>query len=165
MDPTMVETWRYLRDHGKPISERDAADYAKIRNFTPPSRALLKRVTRAQLGKDPRRLTVPPRPYGPDTPETLQRRKQLDFHKRVIQSLGGSLTIAAPEYEPPPLQYVESRNGPIQQRTERERLDADGRRMMRESIRARCRMVYEEFQPDMFEVLDAFGSFEAYCRD
>lgn len=156
----MVETYRYLRDHGKPISERDAADYAKIRTFTPPSRALLKRVTRAQLGKDPRRMEVPPRPYDEPSPDTLQTRKQLEFHKRIIQALGGSLTIAAP-YEPPPLQYVDSRNSPIQQRSEREHW----RRMMRESIRARCRMVYEEFQPDMFEVLDAFGSFEAYCRD
>lgn len=159
MNTEMVETYRYLRDHGKPISERDAADYAAIRAPAPPSRALGKRIRRAQLGLDPRVDRNPPKP------QQLGNIPTIEFHKRVIQQLGGSLTIAPKpdEYQRKPLFYHEQ-NGPIEPQSERERLNSQARYLQRSHMRAMTKMVYGEYQPDMFEIIDNFGSFEAYCK-
>lgn len=164
MNREMVETYRYLRDNGKPISQRDAADYAAIRAPQPPSRALLKRVKRAQLGLNPRREGEI-REYSQVSPEIEAKKRQLAFHRKVISQLGGSLTIApAAEYVRPPIQYHDAQ-GPIKHQSERDALTEASRRLQRQHMIAMSRRLYVDDQPDMFEVLDNFGSFKRYSQE
>jgi hypothetical protein len=163
MNREMVETWRYLRDHGKPYTQQDAADYAKIRDFTPPSKAHVKLHRRAQLGM-PTHPVPEPREYAPKSEEVLKSERQRAFYRKVIGQLGGSITIPpAPDFRPPIGRILPE--GPIQHKSEREQLIENGRRLARESIRESCKMLYSDYQPDMFEVLEAWGSIEAWRKE
>lgn len=162
MDPTMVETYRFLRDHGKPISQQDAADYAKLRAPQPPSRALLKRIKRAQLGKTPQR-DKPARDYAPETAETALMRVRNDFHKRVIADLGGSLTVKpSGPVDRPFVNYVPAtRNEAMTDPAAL--LEAKWQHLKREQLAALAKI--RNWQPDMFDILNNFGSFSAYRKE
>lgn len=159
MNRDMVETYRYLRDHAKPCSERDAADLTKVRAPQPPSRALLGRIKRHRENRPFMEPVVEPKPVSD---ETLALRRQLDFHKRVIASLGGSQWIeptplARPR--PAPIQVIDgARNSPFPA-NKMDRLESERRALLARSIETSSRLKYRDYQPDMFEVLDAFGNF------
>lgn len=165
MNRDMVETYRYLRDHAKPCSERDAADLAKVRAPQPPSRALLQRHKRHA---ENRPFVEPYVAAKPVSPETLALRRQLDFHKKVIADLGGNPFIEPTPYarpRPVPIQVIDgARNSPFP-KTQWDRLESEKRNLQQRRIIGLSRMAYHEFEPDMFEVLDTFGSFENYKEE
>ena len=160
MNDYQVEVYRQLRDHGKPVTQQDAADFIKIREPQPPSRAHLARLKRHALG---RRFVDAPFTV-PKSAEARQAEIQRAFHKRIIADLGGSRTIVptdAPRSRP--LQYIiPARSAEM---SYDEKLTRKGQHLAREHIVANGRLMFQDYQPDMFDVLDAFGSFPAYCKE
>lgn len=132
--------------------------FADLHPFDPPTRAMLVRAARGErLGHLP-----PARMYKAPSAEVLQSRKQLDFHKRVIAQLGGSRTVVAAAETGKIPSFTREIAAPA--RTEaRPMTDAEKNRPLRRAhIQAMSKLVYTEYEPDMFDVLDAFGSFATY---
>jgi hypothetical protein len=162
MDRVMVETYRYLRDHAKPISQRDAADLAKIRAPQPPSKALLKRVKRHQEGRP---FLERPRPYV-TSDETQYVRMQNDFFKSQMAQLCGTRTIK-PDPEPirKPQQswvYVE----PVQKQElypEPKPFTFMSEEQAKSLRKDHLVALYRAgLHVDMIEVVELFGSFECF---
>jgi hypothetical protein len=165
MDRYMVNAYRMLRDHAKPVSEQDAADLVKVRTFTPPSKAHLKRLARhARAVKFVERA----RDYAPLGAVAAMQR---DFVKEQKAKLGGTRTVASwtpPVWEKPKpaLNQIE----PIQKQElwpERPALGPsprEARRLEQRRLIALARMVFTADEPDFVAIMEAFGSFEAYWK-
>lgn len=166
-----VEAYRFLRDHAKPYTQQDAADLAKIRAPQPPSRSLRKRIRRSQLGLSPR-VEHAPRAYAP-SPVASEIDRRREFFHRTIAQLGGSLTVrAAPHHETKAggIRWVDAdRNKPIEPKSracsEAEVAELRARADRKTTILALSRMIHTEYQPDMLEVIELFGSIEEYNRE
>lgn len=162
MDRYHVETWRYLRDHAKPVTWQDMADLVKVRTFEPPSPAHRKRIALGGHGHVPE-----PRDYPDPSPFTVQNRTMNEFFKAQMSLLGGTRTVApAPEPCLVRREQMLTHISPLRNQDATEP-DYAGRFRMgeRKHLRELAKRVYVDDQPDMFRVLDAYGSFEAYGRD
>jgi hypothetical protein len=166
---SLADHWAAMRDNSalnRPANPSEAVATGDVHALMPPSKAHIKRLARRGLGNIPA-----PRAYPPVAPD---RDARLDFHKRLIADLGGDLTVA-----PSPKainerreqrvvwNYAPVQNCPPQSQAERRAAedaahDAERKRLLRASIIAQSRMVYTKAEPDMFAVIDAFGSIEAY---
>jgi hypothetical protein len=147
-----VDTFRSLRDHGfvgKPKA-RDADDLAKLRHFQAPSKGLRKTLARSHEPAPELRGRREPQP-------------EYEFFKAQMALLGGSRTIV-----PAPAPLLPRKDGIVfveaPSRTEHcaPEKGAANRPLRRTSIVANAKMVYAEYEPDMFDVIDAFGTFEAF---
>ena len=160
MDREMVEIYRHLRDFGKPISQRDAADYCAIRAPQPPSRAHLKRLERH---RENRPFVEKPREYAPPSEQTKINRKQLDFFKSQMAMLGGTRTIAVPEPVEREYMYVE----PVQRKEQWPEAKPLGPTPEQAAKLERDHLVAlgrANIEISMFRILDAFGSFECFRK-
>lgn len=167
MDSYLVEAYRYLRDHAKPISERDAADLTKVRTFQPPSKAKLKR-HRRHLTHGEGCYVPKPRGYPSPSRVTLETRMMNEFFKQQMSIIKGSRTVA-PSVDPPP--YVRPRETwfyvPHPNRTElypepkplRYMTEEAARGLVRDHLKALGKAGLEV---DMLLILDVFGSFDCY---
>lgn len=167
MDSYLVEAYRYLRDNAKPVSQRDAADLAKVRAFEPPSRAHLKR-HRRHLTHGEGNYVPAPRPLPPTSRATLEKRMSNQFFKEQMALLGGSRTVA-----PAPEPYVRPRETwyyvPHAGRTELYPEPKPFAFMSEERARSIVRdhlvaLGRAGLDVDMFLILDIFGSYECYGK-
>lgn len=94
MDTYHVEAWRWLRDHAKPCTQRDAADLREVRTYGGPKEA---NVARANINRQRNLCLRPfkerPRPI-PQTAKSIAARVRNDFLKEQMALLGGTRTIA-----------------------------------------------------------------------
>lgn len=163
MNREMVEIYRLLRDHAKPVSMQDAADLVKVRTFCPPSKAHLRRL--ARHARDVK-FVEQARAYAPLSAVAQMQR---DFVKEQKAKLGGTRTVRS--YEPPA--YEKPRPAvnqiePIQKQElypERPPLGPsprERRRLEQKRLIQLGRMVFTQDEPDFIAIMEAFGSFQAY---
>lgn len=175
MQKQFVDVYTYMRDNAKPVTEQDAADLAKIRAPQPPSKAHLKRLARAGQGYVPEPHRLPER--------SSPARVRQDWAKAQLAQLGGTRTIASANGKPRgeevfiyaagaselseraaraprvALGSVDAKSGDIPKSS----TDKD-KSLKRDHMLAMGKMLYRDYQPDMFDVIDAFGSMEAYNK-
>jgi hypothetical protein len=159
----MVATYRYLRDNAKPVSWQDAADLAKVRTFTPPTREELRRIRKHQRDVA---FVERARAYAPlDAGAAMAR----DFMKQQKSILGGTRTVAAwtpPVYEKP--RPVINQIEPVQKREmwpERPPLGPSPRtrrKLEQDRLIALWRQVFNPAQLDWVAIDEAFGCAEKF---
>lgn len=168
MDPRFVEAFEYFRDRARngvtPASHLDVVN-AK-RDYIPlsPAQADLQRT--ARKGKHVDKWTALVR--APDKQKEFEaRQRRVGFFDLVVANMGGSPSIKAVAggWEPPIREVAPARNAPFAQD-----IDLEVERTVKvcedrkDQLIALGRMIYREYEPDMFEVTELFGSVSAYWK-
>lgn len=166
MNREMVETYRFLRDRARPVSQQDAADLEKVRAPMPPSKAHLARIKRHANGVRFMEQERATREYSVDE---QQRLKRLDFYNRTIADMGGSRTIQASETfqsrGPTMVDVQAARSRELEPKPVRDELALlahKARQARAKQLRDLVHMYKTQYEPDMFDVLDTFGSFDSF---
>lgn len=175
MQREFVDVFRYMRDVKKPTTPTEAEALDKLHAPQPPSKAHLKRLARAGHGLVPEPRRLPER-----SSEALLRQ---EWAKAQWSQLGGTRTIASANGKPRVEQVFlySAANTELKERAARTPRVAPGpalapatpktgnipktdTRLKQAHILAMSKLVYSEYEPDMLEVIEAFGSIEAYNR-
>lgn len=147
------ETWAYLRDNAKGICERDAAILAELRAPMPPSRAHLKRIQR-------------PRPVistNPPPSRDLSAREEARDRRQRAQAMLAAIGMAKPVYKASPLPRVPLPPIPPSERVASApppKID----KLRRDHMVALAKMARTKYEFDVAEVLEVFGTPEAFFR-
>lgn len=152
-----AEIFEHIRDHGKPVSQQDAADLVKVREFEAPSKAHLKRLARHASGV--RFVDVAKNREISQNAKLLQT--QRENFKKLIAELGGSMTIAPTaagieenaKRQGLIVRHVHPMSGPAVQAqvTPEEKAFRERKRLYSAHKSAMQDMMYTEYQPSLLD--------------
>jgi len=156
MQEFFVDVYRTLRDKPQIITPQDAADYAEILKPQPPSKAHRKRLIRSHEPAPELRGRCEPSP-------------RYEFWKSQMAVLHGTRTVK-PNVEPkvPPIRVIaparsaEFSATPPAYPEPKPMSIASNRPLRKAHLIAIARKLHVDYEFDMFELTDLFGSVEAF---
>lgn len=148
------ETWAYLRDNAKPIVPQDVYDLEAVRAPMPPSKAHIKRIMR-KSGQPVIRVVIK-RP-APDRAAREHHLQAARLGLAIKRKFRPNTTAPASPVPRPPAPPLPPAHVSAAVHDERK-----CKRAKRDHMIALSKMVYRTYEPDLADVIDAFGSVEAW---